>query len=211
VLPDRFRDVAATPGLAAAARFIDRVPRPRWLPWLLLILGLVVLWRVPGPMWQNDLAALTPVPRDLLLQDTKLRGELGAPDVRYLLVLKAASEDGVLALSESLEPRLAQLVEAGVLDAVELPSRYLPGLATQRARQAKLPPRAALAAALQQASAELPFRADLFEPFLDDVETARALEPLTPQAFAATPLGTRLAAPSSRRLSARAMTRAGSV
>ena len=194
VLPARFRDVAQTPGIAAAARFIDRVPRPLWLPWLLLALGLVVLWRAPGPMWQNDLAALTPVPRDLLLQDAKLRGELGAPDVRYLLVLKAPSEDGVLALSESLEPRLAQLVEDGVLDAVELPSRYLPSLATQRERQAKLPQRAELAEALDQASTDLPFRAGLFEPFLDDVETARTLAPLTPTTFADSPLGARLAA-----------------
>ena len=144
-----------------------------WTP----VLGLVVLWRVPGPMWQDDLAALTPVPRDLLLQDAKLRGELGAPDVRYLLVLEAGSEDGVLALSESLEPRLTALVEAGVLDAVELPSRYLPSLATQRARQARLPSREVLAAALQQAGADLPFRSDLFDPFLDDVDAARTLAP----------------------------------
>ncbi len=192
VLPARFRDVADTPGLAAAARFIDRVPRPRWLPWLLLILGLVVLWRVPGPMWQDDLAALTPVPRELLLEDAKLRGELGAPDVRYLLVLRADTADGVLALSESLEPRLAELVASGALDAVELPSRYLPSLATQRARQAKLPPRAELAGTLAEAGAELPFRSGLFEPFLDDVDAARTLEPLTPAAFAKTPLGARL-------------------
>ena len=192
VLPARFRDVADTPGLAAAARFIDRVPRPRWLPWLLLILGLVVLWRVPGPMWQDDLSALTPVPRDLLLQDAKLRGELGAPDVRYLLVLRADSADGVLALSESLEPRLAGLVASGALDAVELPSRYLPSLATQRARQVKLPSRAELERALAEAGAELPFRSGLFEPFLDDVDAARTLEPLTPAAFAKTPLGARL-------------------
>ena len=192
VLPARFRDVADTPGLAAAARYIDRVPRPRWLPWLLLILGLVVLWRVPGPMWQDDLAALTPVPRELLLEDAKLRGELGAPDVRYLLVLRADTADGVLALSESLEPRLAELVASGALDAVELPSRYLPSLATQRARQAKLPPRAELAGTLAEAGAELPFRSGLFEPFLDDVDAARTLEPLTPAAFAKTPLGARL-------------------
>ena len=37
------------------------------------------------------------MPQDLLLRDAKLRGELGAPDVRYLLVLHAADADGVLA------------------------------------------------------------------------------------------------------------------
>ncbi|MEP7042367.1 MAG: MMPL family transporter [Dokdonella sp.] len=192
VLPARFRDVAATPGLAAATRFIDRVPRPRWLPWLLLIVSLLALWRAPGPLWQNDLAALTPVPQDLLLRDAKLRGELGAPDVRYLLVLQAADADGVLALSEALTPPLDALVKQGSLDAVELPSRYLPSLATQRARQAKLPGRAVLATALADASRELPFRSDLFTPFLDDVEAARKLPPLDAAQFARSPFGARL-------------------
>ncbi|TCO41203.1 MMPL family transporter [Dokdonella fugitiva] len=194
VLPSRFHDVATHAWLAGAVRALDALPRPRWLPWLLAALGLVVLWRAPGPTWENDLAALTPVPQDLLLRDAKLRGELGAPDVRYLLVLHAADADGVLALSESIEPRLDALVQAHVLDAAELPSRYLPSLATQRARQAKLPDRAALEQALAAAGAELPFRAGLFAPFVDDVEAARTLEPLTPATFASSPLGARLAA-----------------
>ena len=193
VLPAHFRDAADTPGLARAARAIDALPRPRWLPWLLALLGLVVLWRAPGPMWQNDLAALTPVPQALLLRDAKLRGELGAPDVRYLLVLNATAADGVLALSETLEPRIAGLVHDGVLDAAELPSRYLPSLATQRARQAKLPDRATLAAALAEADRDLPFRSGLFDPFLADVEAARQLAPLDAATFAQSPLGARLA------------------
>jgi predicted exporter len=112
--------------------------------------------------------------------------------VRYLLVLSAADAEGVLQLSESLEPRLDALVAHGALAAAELPSRYLPSLATQRARQARLPDRAALAADVAEASAGLPFREGLFAPFLDDVQAARALPPLTPAAFADTPAGARL-------------------
>jgi len=193
VLPARFRDAAATPGIARALRLVDAVPRPAWLPWLLAAVGVVVLWRAPGPLWEDDLAALTPVPQPLLLRDAELRGELGAPDVRYLLVLEAADADGVLALSEAIEPRIDALVRAGALDAVELPSRYLPSAARQRARQARLPDRATLEAALADASAGLPFRAGLFAPFVDDVEAARGLAPLSPDAFARSPLGARLA------------------
>ena len=193
VLPSRFRDAASIAGVATTLRIIDRVPRPAWLPWLLAAVALIVLWRAPGPMWENDLAALTPVPEDLLLRDAKLRGELGAPDVRYLLVLRAPDADQVLALSESIEPRLDALVAAHALDAAELPSRYLPSTTAQRARQAKLPDRATLAAALAEASSDLPFRADLFTPFLDDVETARTLPPLTAAEFARAPFGARLA------------------
>lgn len=193
VLPLRFRDTADIPGLARAAAMLDRLPRPRWLPWLLTALALAVLWRVPGPMWQSDLAALTPVPAPLLLRDAKLRGELGAPDVRYLLVLEGQQADDVLALSEALQAPLDALAGSGAFDAVELPSRYLPSIATQRARQAKLPDRATLTVALADASRELPFRPNLFAPFLDDVEAARTLPPLTPAAFGKSPLGARLA------------------
>ena len=193
VLPSRFRDAATIEGVGAALRVVDRVPRPKWLPWLLALAGCVVLWKAPGPTWENDLAALTPVPEDLLIRDAKLRGELGAPDVRYLLVIEANDADGVLALSETLEPELDALVASKALDAFELPSRYLPSTAKQRARQATLPDRATLSAALAEASTDLPFREDLFAPFLDDVEAARALPPLTPAEFGRAPFGARLA------------------
>jgi predicted exporter len=193
VLPSRFRDAAAIGGVGAALRIIDRVPRPVWLPWLLAIAGVVVLWRAPGPMWENDLAALTPVPENLLIRDAKLRSELGAPDVRYLLVLEAKDADGVLALSGTIEPGLDALVARKALDAFELPSRYLPSVETQRARQAKLPDRATLSAALAEASRDLPFREGVFAPFIDDVETARTLAPLTSAEFARAPFGARLA------------------
>jgi predicted exporter len=193
VLPTTFHDAADRSGIATALRVIDRVPRPAWLPWLLTAIGLVVLWFAPGPTWQNDLAALTPVPEDLLIRDAKLRGELGAPDVRYLLVLEAADRESLLALSEHLEPELDALASKGALDAAELPSRYLPSLATQRARQAKLPDRAALTASLADASRDLPFRADLFAPFVDDVEVARTLPPLDAEEFSRAPFGQRLA------------------
>ncbi|MGA9421061.1 MAG: xanthomonadin transporter, partial [Rhodanobacteraceae bacterium] len=192
VLPSRFRDTAGTAGLAGVWAWLDALPRPRWLPWLLTAIGLVVLWFAPSPLWENNLAALTPVPGNLLARDARLRNELGAPDVRYLLVLEAASADGVLASSESLQPRLDALIAAHALDGVELPSRYLPSIAIQRTRQARLPDRATLEASLAAAERGLPFRAGLFASFVDDVETARTLPALTPAMFAASPLGARL-------------------
>lgn len=194
LLPERFRDTAGDAFVARALGAIRRLPRPPWLPWALVALGLLALARAPGPFWQDDLAALTPVPAELLAEDARLRGELGAPDVRHLLVLRGADAEAVLELSESLEAAGAALVAAGALDAIEWPSRYLPSAARQRARQARLPAPAVLAAALAEASEGLPFREGLFAPFLTDVEAARGLPPLGPAEFARSPLGTRLAA-----------------
>ncbi len=194
VLPERFRDAADTPGIGRAWRWLEALPRPRWLPPLLTALAALMLWFAPTPFWENNLAALTPVPADLMQREGRLRAALGAPDVRYLLIIEADSADGVLALSEQVGPRIDALVSEGAIDAAELPSRYLPSLATQRARQSALPDRDSLLIALSAAQQDLPFRADLFMPFVDDVERARSLPLLTPERFASSPLGARLAA-----------------
>ncbi|MEO5830723.1 MAG: MMPL family transporter [Rhodanobacter sp.] len=194
LLPRRVRDVADMAWLVRARRFVDRLPRPRWIPLVVAVVIVAMLGLARGSFWQNNLAALTPLPQDLLQHDARLRQALGAPDVRYLLVLQAPTEQGVLALSEKLQPQVDALMAMHAVDALELPSRYLPSVAVQRERQAKLPDRGTLQHELDSAMQGLPFRADLFEPFVDDVETARQLPPLTPERYAQTPLGQRLAA-----------------
>jgi len=186
------RDMAATPGLARAWHFLAHLPRPRWVPWAVAVAGVLVVVFAPGKFWQNDLSALTPIPKAELQRDARLRAELGAPDVRYLLVLRAPTEEGVLVLSEGVAPRMRRLVAKHAVDGFELPSRFLPSAATQKARQAKLPGAAQLQAALQRAMEGLPFRAGVFAPFVADVEAARTLPPLTPEKFEQSPLGARL-------------------
>ncbi len=194
LLPPRFRDAANTPGLERLRIRLATLPRPRWLPWGLLAGALVALWIAPTPWWQNDLAALTPVPPALLAREGELRDALGAPDVRYLLVLQAPTADGVLLLSEKISPQVDKWISTKAVDEVDLPSRYLPSIETQHARQAELPDRATLQTALDRALRNLPFQTGLFAPFVDDVETARGLRLLTPQAFEYSPFGARLEA-----------------
>jgi predicted exporter len=192
VVPPAKRDMAATPGLARAWHFLAHLPRPRWLPWLVAAAGIAVVVFAPGKVWQNDLSALTPIPQAELQRDARLRAELGAPDVRYLLVLRAPTAEGVLASSERIAPQMERLVDKHAVDSFELPSRFLPSITTQRARQAKLPDAADLQSALRQAMQGLPFRAGVFAPFVADVEAARNLPPLTPEKFEQSPLGARL-------------------
>ncbi len=194
LLPEKFDDVAASSRLARAQAWLAAMPRPRVLPWIALALGVAALWFAPAPLWQNDLAALAPAPPAELAREGELRVALGAPDVRYLLVLHVDSADGVLRLSERISPQVDKWISTQAVDDVELPSRWLPSLQTQRARQAKLPDRAMLASALDAALADLPFKPGYFAPFLDDVETARGLPLLDPQTFERSPFGARLAA-----------------
>lgn len=192
VLPTRFIDSAETPGLARFRRFLDDLPRPRWLPWLLAVGVGLALWLAPGAFWQRSLGALTPVSHKMVATQTHLAKALGAPDPRYLLLLHGDNAQSVLQLSERVAPALRQLEREGALDAAELPSRYLPSVATQRARQARLPRRATLEKALSKALSGLPFRRGIFAPFVKAVEVAKHLPPVTPRKFESTPLGQRL-------------------
>lgn len=194
VLPTRFIDSADTPGLARFRKRLDELPRPRWLPWVLAVGVGLALWLAPGTFWQQNLGALTPVSPKMIATQTHLSKALGAPDPRYLLLLHGESAQSVLRLSERVAPKLRQLEHRGALETAVLPSRYLPSLATQRARQARLPDRARLEAALAQAEKGLPFNKGLFAPFVKAVQIARHLPLVTPRRFESSPLGARLAA-----------------
>ncbi len=194
LLPMQFHDAAALPFIERVRALIASIPKPRWVPWVLLAIAVLVMFLAPTPLWQNDLSALTPISVAELQREGELRDALGAPDIRYLLVLEADSADGVLALSERISPQVDTLISSHAVDDVELPSRYLPSNAVQLARQAKLPDRAALSKTLDAAMRDLPFQSGAFSPFLDDVETARGLQPLTVEEFANSPFGARLQA-----------------
>ncbi|SDE08841.1 MMPL family transporter [Aquimonas voraii] len=173
-------------------RRLAQVHRLRWLALLIAALAGLALLR-PGPWWQDSLAALTPVPTELLMRDRELRQALNAPDVRWLLALRADSEEAALARSAELVPGLQDLVGKGALGHFELAARYLPPPAVQRARQAALPSPGALRAALAEAQQGLAFRPEAFGNFLDAIERARHLPPLTSEALIGTPLELRIA------------------
>jgi predicted exporter len=187
------RDPAASSRLATVWAAVARIPRPRaWqLAALAAVAGVVVAF-APAAVWQNDLSKLTPVPAEALARDAHLRAELGAPDVRYLLAVRGADSEDALQRVEALHPKLDTLIDRGTIDGYDSAARVLPSAATQRARQQRLPAPETLRATLDAAVATTPFRADAFEDFLADVDTARTAEPLTVRDLTGTPLATRI-------------------
>jgi predicted exporter len=147
---------------------------------------------MPGAFWQNQLGGLMPIPPQLLRQDVALRAELGAPDMRHLVVIEATDTDAALARTESLGPALDSLVATGAIRAYDQPAKYVPSRDRQLARQRKLPTEGDLRRSLDQALDSQPFRPGTFEPFVADIAAARRLAPLTPGDLAGTPLAARL-------------------
>jgi len=126
-----------------------------------------------GSLWSDDLAVLSPIPRSEQQLDQALRQDLGAPDVRHLVVIRARDEETALQASEAVSADLRDAARGGLIGGFESPSNYLPSRHVQRQRQSALPPPSQLRENLQQALRGLPYRADAFEPFLADVAAAK--------------------------------------
>lgn len=192
LVPARTRDCGEWSGLGTLWRAIAALPRPVWLAPLVVAACVGYLVLSPRPLWQDSLGGLMPVPRTLIERDTALRHTLGAPDVRYLIAVEGEDAQAVLARSDATARALAPALASGQLGAIDHPARYLPTVEMQRERQRALPADAVLRAELATAVSRSEFRADAFDPFLADVEEARHLPPLTPEALTGTPLEARV-------------------
>jgi predicted exporter len=181
-----------TPGLP---RLLPAAPRAAaWAAAVLVLASGAFIASRHDRLWDDDLANLSPIPEAAKALDQRLRGELGAPDVRYLLVARAAARDAALEKSEAAEAWLREQAASGALAGFDAPSRYLPSRRTQEARRVALPDAAALERNLKAATARSPFREGTFAPFLRDVARARAGGLLELEALHGTALGLKLSA-----------------
>ncbi len=179
LITDRVRWCNVAPLGRQVQRWIDCSRRLRWLPLALGVLALGYLLTTTQTVLNRDLAALSPVSVADQRRDAALRRDLRAPDVRYVVAVSAATEESALQGAEQIAPVLQTLIENNVIAGFENPALYLPSLRTQQQRRAALPASEVLRAQLAAALEGLPLQAAKLEPFIDDVENARALPPLT--------------------------------
>ncbi len=167
---------------ALGARLTDAIVQARRLrvPALMLaVAAVVVVLLGQRQLFDAELLSLSPVPLEAQRLDGRLRADMGAPDVRYLIVLRGSNAQEALRRCERLAPALDQAVADGVLDGWQAPCTYLPSVQTQLARRAALPADAELRTRMMQALEGLPFKAGAIEPFYADLAAAREAAPLT--------------------------------
>ncbi|WP_199902166.1 MMPL family transporter [Azospirillum sp. B506] len=152
------------------------------------LLSLAWLAYQGSSLWSAELSSLSPVAAADQRLDEVLRRDLGAPDAGHLLVTGATTVEEALAAAERLDAPLNTLIRDRLIAGYDSPAHTLPSQATQRVRQAALPPPDRLRAGLTQALQGLPFRPDAFTPFLADAEKARTMPLLTPASLGGTSL-----------------------
>nr|WP_315192012.1 MMPL family transporter [uncultured Albidiferax sp.] len=188
LLPSSFkvRDVSALG--ARLAVVVRRAAALRWAVLGLCAVAALALAVQRNTVWNQELSALSPVSAADMALDGALRADLGAPDVRYLVVVSGASQEEVLQGAEKVVARLQQLVDDHSIAGVDSPTTLLPSLATQQSRQASLPASAELQARLTEALADMPLRAERLAPFVQEAEAARLAPPLQRADLAGTSL-----------------------
>jgi predicted exporter len=174
------------------ARWVDALTTARLVVPLLVVLAVGAFMWSDTPLWEEDIANLSPISTEQQARDQTLRNELGGSEVRDLFVVEGSSEEEVLQRSERLALALDPLVGKGELAGYDLAARYLPSRKRQQARQAALPDGESLKQNLTSAMKGLPFKPNLFQPFLDATGKAKTQEPVHIQTFSGTALGLKL-------------------
>lgn len=168
--------------LARPAALLDRlVAGSRRLRPLLLVLVLAAAvwigWHGDA-LWNRRLNALSTVTPAEQKLDEALRGDMGAPDMRFIAALTAPDTEQALERAEALGSLLREEVRAGRLGAFTSPAQILPSRHTQAARLAALPDEATLRTRLGHALADLPLRPERLEGFVADIARTRTQAPL---------------------------------
>ncbi|MEO7207007.1 MAG: MMPL family transporter [Steroidobacteraceae bacterium] len=155
---------------------------------VLATLALAVLHHDRASLWNRELSALSPISAAEQDYDAKLRADLGAADVRDLVIVSGPDVETILRGAEQASRALHALADEKIIGGFESPAAYLPSLATQESRRSSLPSAAELRANLNKAVEGLPLRADRLQPFLEDVEATRHAALVTPRDLAGTSL-----------------------
>lgn len=200
VLPEKFKYKSVISGLKTVFKNYAHKAERLWPVLIMLILFSVVVLAVKSNLfgdgrnhiWNDNLYALSPASEQQLNLDKKLRHDLNLRHSNELILITAESQEAVLQSAERLANKIDKLDNKTVLNGYEIVIKYLPSIKEQQRRLKLIPGENILRRNLKQASAELPFRENLFEPFIQDVNAAKKQPPVTIQSFSGTILADKI-------------------
>jgi predicted exporter len=143
------------------------------------LLAALILAAHRDSLWNRELSALSPVSLEEQNFDAQLRAELGAADVRDLIVVSGPDLQSILRGAELAAEALQPLLDAKIVGSIDSPASFLPSMSTQQARRDALPDAAQLRENLRQALPGVGLSFERLQPFLEDVEATRNAPLLT--------------------------------
>lgn len=172
----RLRDLSR-PALALDT-LLGQAARVRWLPFVMALAAAIIVFGHAGKIWNRNLSTLSPISKADQQLDLRLRGDLGAPDLRFMLAFTAPDAEQALQGAERIGNILHDLEHNKVIAGFNSPAFALPSQALQRARQRAIPDAAEAHRRLKQALQDLPVGNDKLQGFLSDLQQARTRQPL---------------------------------
>jgi predicted exporter len=168
LVPQGFEIRASSLGdwLAAATRVLPKYRNYVNIALVITVVAAVVLHKKPT---ESGLGGMSPISLAEQKVDETLRGQLGAPDLRYLVIAQSTTLENALIQAERAATAMQTLQIAGKIVSFDTPTRFLPSQSLQKQRQAAIPSQDVLAANLKVASTEVGFNPDSFKPFLDEI------------------------------------------
>lgn len=175
LIPERLSVSNLNPVGSGIRQLIHKTRYLRYWIGFVALGALLLLMGRQAYLWSYELNDLSPIPTALLDLDGELRVDMGAADVRHMMLLQGRTQEEVLQHCEQFLPRLDKLVAQDLLQTYQAPCIILPSQFLQLKRQQALPDRKQLEQTLQDAEQALPVSLSSLHGFVDDVAASRTL------------------------------------
>jgi predicted exporter len=169
-----------------------KAPALRWTVVVSAFLSLGLLSFSSAPVLHLNVDSLSPVTESRRAEGRLLRSDLGFWYGGSMMMIAKKDNEAVLQYSENIQSYLDALVDDHAIDGYDMASHFLPSRQRQSLKKSQIIDIENLHANLTEALIDLPFRKNIFDPFIDDVRKAKQLDVIELEALRDTAIGEKL-------------------
>jgi predicted exporter len=170
----------------------QKAPALRWTVVVSAFLSLGLLGFSSAPVLHLNVDSLSPVTESRRAEGRLLRSDLGFWYGGSMMMIAKKDNEAVLQYSENIQSYLDALVDDHAIDGYDMASHFLPSRQRQSLKKSQIIDIENLHANLTEALIDLPFRKNIFDPFIDDVQKAKQLDVIELEALRDTAIGEKL-------------------